>query len=227
MLAKVSIWFAMVCFVAALVFGALGTFGVGLSEPPPRSEDISERIVNNFETYEEDYLLWGRWIDLGWALGFAGLLIAAPFLPRVDRARHMLVAGAALAVAGDLIDLSKLAGIEIARIGLDNDLADNFAAGNVFRSAINATSTYVWITGLFLFAVGLLVLARDSTDRRWRGLSYVLAGSLVAVGITGPWTGSPFPEAATTLFTVALVLWGVKAATLAGDGIKSFDQASP
>jgi hypothetical protein len=50
---------------------------------------------------------------------------------------------------------------------------------------------------------------------------------LVAVGITGPWTGSPFPEAATTLFTVALVLWGVKAATLVGDGIKSFDQASP
>ena len=129
MFAKVSIWLAMVCFVTALVFGALGTFGVGLSEPPPRSEDISERIVNNFETYEEDYLLWGRWIDLGWALGFAGLLIAAPFLPRVDRARHMLVAGAALAVAGELIDLSKLAGIEIARIGLDNDLADDLRRG--------------------------------------------------------------------------------------------------
>lgn len=210
-LARVSIGLAMACFTMALVFGALASFDVGLKDPAPVSDDVAQRLVDFFETTEAEYLLYGRWNDLAWALGFAGLLVAVPFLPSVSRAKHLLVSGAVLAIAGDMIDLSKLAGIQIARFGLDRGLEASFTGGNAFRTAINTTSTYVWVAGLFIFAMGLAVLASDSSDRRWSTSSYLYAGTLIAVGFTGLWAQTPYPEAATTTATIAVIVWGLAA----------------
>lgn len=50
---------------------------------------------------------------------------------------------------------------------LDNNLAADFAAGNVFRFAINTTSTYTWVAGVILVGVGLLIVSVDAEDKTW------------------------------------------------------------
>lgn len=222
MLSRVGIWTALVAFVAAFGFGALGTFGVGLDEPPPRSDDISQRIIDGFEEYEAWYLQWGRWEDLALAVGFAGLLVAAPFLPGASRGKHVLVAGAGFAALGELIDLSKLAALEVGRIGLDTGLEAEFSSGNTFRYAIDTTSIYVWVAGLLLLGIGLLVAGKDSDQSRWRNLTYLLGGAVLAWtaaivnNVSGPWPDTILPETTHTIFTITVVIWAISTTRLLG-----------
>ena len=176
--------FGAVAIVVVVVIAILEEFGVGYSELGPEPEELTERIIYWAEVHEEGYLLYGRWIDLLVGLAFLGLLVAAPFLERVGRARHLLVAGAAIAVVGDAIDLSQLVGIDVARWALENNLMADFTAGNTFRWAINTTSTYVWVTGLLILAVGMLILTKDSKGKLWRTITGVFAVSLAATALT-------------------------------------------
>lgn len=90
----------------AAVLIALDAGGVGLDPAPAETGNIEQELIAGFESGETAYLMWGRWIDLATAATFASLLVAAPFLPGVARARHLMVSAAAIAVVGDLIDLS-------------------------------------------------------------------------------------------------------------------------
>lgn len=156
----------------------------------------------------------GRWIDLTTALGFAGLLLATPSLRVSFRTRALLTSGAALAIAGDMIDLSKLTGFELARFGLDHGLPETFAAGNVFKSAINTTSTYVWVGGLIIVAIGLTVLMGESRRGRLRTSSGVFAAGLVGMAVSGPFLGSPYFETAVTVMGLAAIVWAFAAMSL-------------
>jgi hypothetical protein len=210
MLARTALWASAGAMAISLLFGVLETMGIGLSVAVEH-DDIGERILARFLAAEESYWLWGRWIDLSGGIGLGLLLVALPALPASAVARGTLLAGTTLALAGEAIDLSQLAGLEIARVGLDNKLTDVFAAGNAFRFAINTTSTFVWISGLFLLSTGLFVLGRDATDARWRLLCLIVAASLLVRGVTGPFGDEPTLgvvfKVASTVFVVAYVAW--------------------
>lgn len=155
-------------------------------------------------------MAWGRWVDLTTALGFGALLIALPSLVADGGRRLILSAGAALAVAGDAIDLSQLVAYETARVGLDNGLGDTFAAGNVFRFAINTTSAYVWIAGLLLLGVGFFLMARHAAQPRLRAVLGLVAAALVVQAITDPIGGDVATiifKGASTVFVLAFVSW--------------------
>lgn len=184
MLAKRALQAALVFLVATAVLSVLANIGLGVEEPPPLTDDISQRIVRNFEAVESSYLMWGRWVDLASALLAASILVAAPMLPGVTRARHLLVAGSAIAVVGEMIDLSRLVGIDVGRTGLENDLAADFAAGNVFQFAVNTTSTYTWVAGVLLIGVGLLIVSVDAEDKTWARASAMLGVALAAMALT-------------------------------------------
>lgn len=184
MLAKRVLQLALVLLVAMAVLTVFANIGLGVEEPPPLPDDISDRIVRNFEAVEDSYLMWGRWVDLTSALLFALLLVAAPMLPGVTRAKHVLVAGTAIAVVGEMIDLSKLVGLDVGRTALDNNLAADFAAGNIFRFAINTTSTYTWVAGVILVGVGLLIVSVDAADRTWGKASAMLGVAFAAMALT-------------------------------------------
>lgn len=169
--------------LAAVVVGVLSDLGVGLTETGPTADALSERIVQAAEAHEEWYLVYGRWSDLTAAVAFAGLLVAAPFIERTRRAVHLIVAGTAIAVVGDAIDLSQLIGIDLARFALDNDLPADFAGANTFRFAINTTSTYVWVSGLLLTGLGMLILARDGSGSWWRAVTGLFGFALIATGL--------------------------------------------
>jgi hypothetical protein len=196
---------------AAVVLGVLDDVGVGVSEPPPPSEDLQQRIIDVFETHEEWYLLYGRWGDLTVALAFAGLLVAIPFVEGVARARHVLVAGASIAVVGDLVDVSQLVGIEVARFGLDNDLMANFTAGNIFRFGIDRTSTYIWVGGLIITGVGMLILSRESSGVRWKTVSGLLGVSLIVTGLADISGNGQFFEIAQYAMGALALAWIVYA----------------
>lgn len=175
---------ALVLLVTTAVLTVFENAGVGVEEPPPLPDDISDRIVRNFEAAEASYLMWGRWVDLSSALLFSVLLVAAPMLPGVIRAKHLLVSGAAIAVVGEMIDLSKLVGFDVARTALDNDLAADFAAGNAFRFAVNTTSTYTWVAGVVLVGVGLLMVSVDTEHKEWGRASAMLGVAFAAMALT-------------------------------------------
>ena len=105
-LGRSALFFGAAAIVAVVVIAVLEEFGVGYSELGPEPEDLTQRIIYWAEVHEEGYLLYGRWVDLLTGLAAVGLLVAAPFLKSVGRARHLLVAGASIAVVGDAIDLS-------------------------------------------------------------------------------------------------------------------------
>lgn len=105
-------------------------------------------------------------------------------LPDMTRAKPVLVAGAGIAVVGEMIDLSKLVGIDVGRPALDNNLAADFAAGNVFRFAINTTSTYTWVAGVILVGVGLLIVSVDAEDKTWGKASAMLGVAFAAMALT-------------------------------------------
>ncbi|MGQ0849547.1 MAG: hypothetical protein ACT4OP_10585 [Actinomycetota bacterium] len=207
MLARRALQLGAALVAAAVVLSVLSALEVGLSEPPPEAEDVSQQIINNFETAEEEYLSWGRWIDLATALAFAALLVAVPFLPQADRAKYTLVPGVTLAIAGELIDLSKLTAFEVGRFALTNDLPADFAGANVFRFAINTTSTYAWVSGLVLLAVGLLVLAFDAEERNWGRASAWLAAAIAAVAATVLWASSQVFLISTLILAVLTLYW--------------------
>lgn len=181
-LARVSLVVSMVAIAVVIVIGVLDEFGVGLSDPGPVSNDLSQQIIDVAVAHEEWYLRYGRWEDLSVAVAFAGLLVALPFLKGTKRSLHLMVVGAATAVLGEVIDLSQLVGIDLARWTLENGLTTDFTAANTYRFAINATSVYVWSAGLFLTALGVLVFAQDAREPRWRLVSTLFGVSLVATG---------------------------------------------
>lgn len=214
MFAKAALASMAVFLGINLLLGALETFGVGLDQPLTVGDDIFQRIVGRFEVEEEKYVTWGRWIDLSAAPGFAGLLLAAPSLRVSPRTRALLISGSALAIAGDMVDLSKLAGFELARFGLDNGLPETFAAGNVFRSAIDTTSTYVWVSGLIIVAIGLTALIGEFPSGRLRASSGVFAAGLAGMAVSGPFLGSPYFETASTVMRLAAMVWAFAAMSL-------------
>ena len=220
MLAKRSLQLGGIVVVATLTVGLLSAFGVGLSEPPPATDDIPQGLVESFEFEAEEYLLWGRWLDLGTALAFLSLLVAAPFLPGAGRAKYLLVAGAGIAVVGDLIDLSQLVGIGIAEFSLDNGLTADFTAGNVFRIAINTTSSFVWVGGLVVTALGMLILAGDAEDRSWGRDSASLAAALFAVAATDILASPEVFQVTSWIFAVVVLYWFLKA-------IRQIDRSPP
>lgn len=172
---------AAIC--VAVVLGVLGDLGVGVSEPPPLADDLGQRAIDSFEAHEERYLAYGRWEDLAVGAAFAGLIVALPFVEGAARARHVLVAGAAIAVVGDVIDLSQLAAIDVGRFALDNDQMSDLIAGNVYRFGINRTSTYVWVGGLLLTGAGMLIVARDAASRVWKAACGLFGVSLIVTGL--------------------------------------------
>lgn len=172
-----------IAIVVAVVVGVLSDLGAGLSEPPPLADDLRQRAIDLFETHEEWYLVYGRWEDLAVAVGFAGLIVAAPFVEGAFRARHVLVAGAAIAVVGDVIDLSQLVGIDVARLALDNDQMSDFVAGNMYRFGIDRTSTLIWVAGLLITGIGMLIVSRDTSSGVWRALSGLFGVSLIVTGL--------------------------------------------
>jgi hypothetical protein len=192
----------------AWILGALNFLGVGLSELPPRSDDIAQRIVDNFLADEASYLLWFRWVDLAIAIAFAALLLVIPSLRHAHRASVAMTAGVIIMVVADMIDLSKLIAIETGRLALDNDLAADFAAANMARFMLDWTSTYVWVAGLLILGVGLAVLAADAGPGRWRMVTAVLAFTLAAVAITDVFRPlRDVFDVAFTAMTVALIAW--------------------
>ncbi len=192
--------------VAAVVIGILDEFGVGISDPGPLSENLPQQIIDVALAHEEWYLLYGRWNDLLVAIAFAGFLIATPFVEGVKRARHVLVAGAAIAVVGDVIDLSQLVGIDLARWALDNDLLADFTAANTFRFAINTTSTFVWVAGLIITGIGMLILSKDGTGTRWKTTSTVFGVALIATGLADlSGNGQVFEIAQYAMALIALI----------------------
>lgn len=197
----------------ALGFGALGHFGVGLVvEPPDPSMEIADRVTANFLVAEESYLRWGRWVDIATAIAFAGLVLTCSHLAMNPSARTVVVSGAAIAVAADAVDYSKMVAIETGRLALDNDLAADFAAANMARFMLDWTSTLVWIAGLSFVAVGTLTLALGSPRGRWRSVNLILALTLSATVVTDVVgvISSAFPYAFFAL-GVALVAWSWEA----------------
>ncbi len=198
--------FGVFVVLTTLVLGVLASLGVGLSEAAP-ADDVAGGLVENFRVEAEAYLVWGRWIDLGTALAFITLLAVAPFVRGAHRAKPYLIAGAAIAVVGDLIDLSQLAGIQVAQFSLDNGLATDFTAGNVFRFAIDSTSTYVWVGGLFIVGIGLFVLAADSEDLPWARQSAMLGAALWATAATDIWASREVFTIVSWALALVVIAW--------------------
>lgn len=210
-LARGSLIGSMVAIAVVVVIGVLEELGVGIADPSPMAGELPQQIIDVAVGHEERYLRYGRWEDLSLAAAFAGLLLAIPFVKGTQRSRHLLVAGAAVAIVGEVIRLSQLVGIELARWTLENDLAADFTAANTYRFGVNATATYVWTAGLFLAAIGVLIVARDARDLRWRILSALLAISLATNGIAGLSADQPWPDIAGYVLATVALAWIVTA----------------
>lgn len=170
--------------MAIVVIALLGDIGVGLSDPPPLADDLSERAIDFFEAHEEWYFLYGRWEDLAIAIAFAGLLLAAPFVKDTTGSRHALMAGSTVVVVGEVIDLSQLIGINVASFALENDQMTDFAVGNMYRIGINHTAAFVSVAGLIIAGVGLLLTARDARSGGWwRPVSGLFGISLIVAAL--------------------------------------------
>lgn len=182
-LARGSLVVSMLAIAVVVVIGVLDGFGVGLGDPGPVADDLSQQIIDVAVAHEDWYLRYGRWEDLSVAIAFVGLLVAIPFVRGTHRGRHLLIAGAAVAIVGDAIDLSQLVGIDLARWTLENGLTTDFTAANTYRFAINGTASYVWAAGLFLTAIGMLVVAKDARELRWKLISALFGVSLLATGV--------------------------------------------
>ncbi|HLU32191.1 MAG TPA: hypothetical protein VK088_10545 [Acidimicrobiia bacterium] len=174
---------SVVAIAVSIVIGILEQLGVGLGEPGAVAPGLSQQIIDVAVTHEDWYLRYGRWIDLTSAVAFAGILVAIPFVRGTRRALHVLIAGGTLAIAGEVIDLSQLGGIDLARWTLESGLAADFTAANTYRYAINGTASFVWSAGLFLTSVGIFIVANDADDRRWKALNALFAVSLLGTGV--------------------------------------------
>lgn len=183
MLVRRMLLFAMLGVVAAMVLTVLWNIGLGVGETLWNTgSDVGgprpgEMIAS--------YLRWGRWADLATVVLFAALLIVAPFLSGTRRAGHIVVAGAAVALVGDLIDLSTLASPG-AVLGLTpEELAATFTAGRNFGFSTDPTSMDIWAVGILLLAVGFFLLSADADDRRWSRASAMLGVAFGVMALTG------------------------------------------
>lgn len=182
--ARWSLAVSGIAVVALVVIVALGDIGVGLSEPPPLADDFRQRAIDYFEGVEEWYLRYGRWEDLAVAAAFAGLLVAVPFVKGTAWSRHALVVGAGIGVMSEVIDLSQLIGIDVARFALDNDHVADFAVGNMYRIGINHTAAFLWAAALFVTGIGMLVTARDARPGSgWQRISALFGISLIVTAL--------------------------------------------
>ncbi|HEU4916630.1 MAG TPA: hypothetical protein VFV13_08715 [Acidimicrobiia bacterium] len=91
-----------------------------------------------------------------------------------------MIAGVSIAIAGSAISLSQLVAIDLARWTLENGLTTDFTAANTYRFALIGTASYVWDAGLFLTAIGMLVVANDAREPRWKMISALFGVSLLA-----------------------------------------------
>ncbi len=156
-------------------------------------------------------MTYGRWENLAVAVAFAGLLVAIPFVRGTHRSRHLLMAGAAIAIVAEMIDLSQLVGIDLARWTLENGLTTDFTAANTYRFAINGTAVYVLAAGLFLTAVGMLVVANDAREPRWKLVSALFGISLLATGVADLSGNLLWLDIAAYVLAVLAVSWIVLA----------------
>lgn len=127
------------------------------------------------------YSIWGRWANVAMLVVYGALIVVAPLLPGARRSGHVMLTGAAIAGVGKLFDLSR--GIEAADITA-NALPLAFTASRSTELSTLATPTFTWAGGAILLAIGLIVLAIDVEDRRWRRASTALAVSLVFSALT-------------------------------------------
>jgi hypothetical protein len=127
------------------------------------------------------YSTWGRWATVATLVVYGVLIVAAPLLPGAGRSGHVILAGAAVAAVGKLLELSR--GIEAADITA-SALPVGFTAGRLTELSALTASTFTWAGGAILLAVGLVILAIDAEDRRWRRASTALAVSLVFTALT-------------------------------------------
>jgi hypothetical protein len=183
MLVRRTLQFALLALVAMMVLTVLWNIGLGVGEPLWNTGlDVGEPTLG--ETIVS-YFRWGWWADLATLLLFAALLIVTPFLPGTRRAGHVVVAGAAIALVGDLIDLSNLASPDAGRGLTPDGLAAEFTAGRVFGFSTDPTSMYTWAAGIILMGIGLLILSVDAEDRKWSRVSVVLGIAFGVMALTG------------------------------------------
>ena len=207
MVARVTLYVAAALMVIGLVLSALSTFEVGLDEPLPRSAELAERIIDNFEVFEDEYLTWGRWVNLTTAFAFGFFALGLSCLIRLGRARAAMLAGAVVVAVSEALDLAQLQAIRLAREALDNDLA--FAPPNVFRVGIHVASTYVGVVGLLLIAAGLVMAGVRSHNLRL--VSLLLAATALVLATPWIWNLSPWQPIAHTMFVAFFVVWCVLA----------------
>ncbi len=210
--ARVGLVVTAVAITAAWILGALDFFELGLTEAPPRASEVGERVIDMFFVQAEAYLRWGLWIDVATAVAFAGLLVVVPSLRHARGARGPLIGGATVAVVADAMDLSKVIAFDTGRFVLDQGLSADFAAANMARHMLDGTSTYLWVAGLVLVAVGLSMVAAEAGPGWWRTVTWMLCASLLAVAISDVVAAlrGGF-EAAFTMMTASLVAWTIVA----------------
>jgi len=210
-LARGSLFVTIFAIAVVVVIGVLDAFDVGLSDPGPVANEIPQQIIDVAVAHEEWYLRYGRWENLAVAVAFAGLLVAIPFVRGTHRSRHLVIAGAAIAIVAEMIDLSQLVGIDLARWTLENGLTTDFTAANTYRFAINETAVYVLAAGLFLTAVGMFVIANDAREPRWKVLSALFGISLLATGVADRVGNLLWLDIATYVLAAVAVVWIVSA----------------
>jgi len=172
MLVRRTLQLALLALAATVVLTVIWNIAIGVGEPT-----LGGIIAS--------YLLWGRWADFATLLLFAAILIAAPFLPGTRRAGHIIVAGAAIAMVGDLIDLSNLAGANAGRLLTPDELTAAFSASRVLGFSTDPTSMFTWVTGIILMGIGLLILSMDAEDRKWGRASGALGIAFGVMAATG------------------------------------------
>lgn len=222
-LARGALFVTIFAIAVIVAIGVLDGLDVGLSDPRPVADEISQQIIDVAVAHEEWYLMYGRWENLAVAVAFAGLLVAVPFVRGTHRSRHLLMAGATIAIVAEMIDLSQLVGIDLVRFTLENNLTTDFTAANTYRFAINGTAVFVLAGGLFITAVGMFVVAIDGREPRWKAISALFGISLLAT-LAADLSGSlVWLDIATYALAILALSWMVLAmARLEDDSAATF-----
>ena len=127
------------------------------------------------------YLTWGRWANVAMLVVYAALLIVAPLLPDARRSGHVMLAGAAIAGVGKLLEFPTF---EVADLAPISAIPIDLTAGRLTDLSTLASPTFTWAGGTILLAIGLFILAVDAEDRRWRRASTTLGAALVLSALT-------------------------------------------
>lgn len=174
MLIRRTLQFALVAVLAALILTVLWNVGLGVWDGGlgDREPTLGAVIAS--------YHLWGRWARLAILVLFVALLFVVPFLPGARRASHLFVAGAAIALVGDLGRLSGVSNWE--SLVMNSEVPTDFVAGRIVEISAGTAPTYTWGSGVILMGLSLLIVSLDSEDRDWTRASAVLG---IALGLTG------------------------------------------